>query len=297
MHEFGGAWTQDKLQRLGKYLKAYRTIFTKNPRARYFNTWYVDAFAGTGARVSSGKAQEAADSGLFDDVYEDQETVDYQDGSARIALSLAEPFDHYLFIDKAKTHIDELEQTISEDYPQLALRCIYRQGDANEVLKTWCKQRDWSRERAVVFLDPYGMQVEWSTIESLAATNAVDLWYLFPLGVGVARLLTHSGAIEEGWQNRLDLLFGTPDWRTRFYKVETTMDLFGEKNKTVRRTADTASIGAFIHDRLAKVFARVAKGKVLRNSRQSPLYMLCFAASNQRGADLAMKIAQDILRD
>ncbi len=43
----------------------------------------------------------------------------------------------------------------------------------------------------MVFLDPYGMQVEWSTIEALAATKAIDLWYLFPLGVGVARLLTH----------------------------------------------------------------------------------------------------------
>lgn len=148
-----------------------------------------------------------------------------------------------------------------------------------------------------MFLDPYGMQVEWSTIKALAATKAVDLWYLFPLGVGVARLLTHSGEIEKGWQNRLDLLFGTPDWKTRFYKVETTMDLFGEESEMRRRTADTASIGAFIHDRLAEVFAKVAKGKVLRNSRQSPLYMLCFAASNERGADAAIRIAQDILHD
>lgn len=217
--------------------------------------------------------------------------------AARIALSLAEPFDYYLFIDRAKGHIEQLQQTISQDYPQLGLRCIYQQGDSNQVLKAWCKQRNWSKERAVVFLDPYGMQVEWSTIEALAATKAVDLWYLFPLGVGVARLLTHSGEIDEGWQNRLDLLFGTPDWRAQFYKVETTMDLFGAESETVRRTADTASIGTFLHDRLTKVFAKVAKGKVLRNSRQSPLYMLCFAASNERGADAAIRIAQDILRD
>jgi three-Cys-motif partner protein len=91
-------------------------------------------------------------------------------------------------------------------------------GDANEVLKTWCRERNWHEERAVVFLDPYGMQVEWSTIERLAETKGVDLWYLFPLGVGVARLLTHRGDMSEAWQMRLDLLFGTSKWRERFYQ-------------------------------------------------------------------------------
>jgi hypothetical protein len=42
-------------------------------------------------------------------------------------------------------------------------------------LKKWCKERNWQKERAVVYLDPYGMQVEWSTIEALAATKAIDL--------------------------------------------------------------------------------------------------------------------------
>lgn len=86
---FGGTWTQDKLQRLEKYLKAYRTIFTKNPKAQYFETWYVDAFAGTGARLPSTRRGELGISAeLFGDVYGDHETVEYQDGSARIALSL-----------------------------------------------------------------------------------------------------------------------------------------------------------------------------------------------------------------
>ena len=46
-HVFGGDWTEDKLRRLREYLIAYRHIFTGNPRAAYFKTWYVDAFAGT----------------------------------------------------------------------------------------------------------------------------------------------------------------------------------------------------------------------------------------------------------
>lgn len=46
------------------------------------------------------------------------------------------------------------------------------------------------RRRAVVFLDPFGMQVEWRTIERIGQTKAIDLWILFPLGVAVNRFLT-----------------------------------------------------------------------------------------------------------
>jgi hypothetical protein len=37
------------------------------------------------------------------------------------------------------------------------------------------------------------------------------------------------------------------------------------------------------------------KVELLRNSRNNPLYLLCFASGNPRGAKTAVKIAQDIL--
>jgi three-Cys-motif partner protein len=215
-HQFGGDWTEDKLSRLEKYLKAYRQIFTQNEKARYFKTWYVDAFAGTGSRTASSSPPTGQQS-VFDDVYEDTETTQYRNGSAKIALALPEPFDSYLFIEKSKGRVNQLKKTIEREHTVLLPRCDFRPGDANDVLKAWCKQRDWQKERAVVFLDPYGMQVEWSTVEALAATKSVDLWYLFPLGVGVARLLTYRGDIDEAWRKRLDSLFGTTEWRTEFY--------------------------------------------------------------------------------
>jgi three-Cys-motif partner protein len=292
-HLFGGDWTEVKLARLDKYLKAYRTIFTGNVKARYFKTWYVDAFAGTGSRSAPDAAAKEAEL-LFEDVYEDADTKGYRDGSAKIAISLPDPFDNYLFIEKSKNRVKELKTMIGKDHPSLVARCDFRHGDANAVLKTWCGERDWKKERAVVFLDPYGMQVEWTTIEALAATKGIDLWYLFPLGVGVARLLKRDGKIDETWQNRLDLLFGTSAWRTRFYEVQTTQTLFGDQ-ESVERTATVENIRAFINERLAGSFAGVAKGLVLRNSKSSPLYLLCFAAANKRGAPTALRIAQDIL--
>lgn len=289
-HAFGGDWTEDKLDRLGKYLAAYRRIFTANAGARRFRTWYVDAFAGTGSRALS--KSEATALRLADETYDDPEGSDYRDGSARIALNLDSPFDHYLFVEKSKKRIAELQNDIHHGFAGLESRCVLQQGDANKLLLEWCGNRDWSKERAVVFLDPYGMQVEWSTVQALGATKSVDLWYLFPLGV--ARMLTRDGVIEDSWRNRLTKLFGTPDWEEKFYKTQVTPTLFGNL-QTLRRDATVETMQAYINERLQTAFHSVAPSLVLRNSKDSPLFALCFAAANERGAPTAIKIAKSIL--
>ncbi len=293
-HSFGGTWTERKLICLGKYLEAYRTIFTRNPKASYFRTWYVDAFAGTGKRAQKGKAPML----LFAEIYGDKEGQSYRDGSAAIALGLASPFDRYLFIEKSRKRIQALQELVDTKYPAVADRCEFERKDANTGLKDWCAARDWKRERAVVFLDPFGMQVDWDTVETLAKTGGVDLylWYLFPLGISVARMLTRDGVIDDTWQARLDALFGTGDWRDRFYRKGKQATLFGEEEQLVRDASEEAIV-TFIEERLKSIFPKVAKGLVLRNSKNNPLYLLCFCASNIKAGTVAVKIAEDILRE
>ena len=81
---------------------------------------------------------------------------------------------------------------LKRQFPQKASAIQVVRQDANDYLKEWCTRMDWQTCRAVIFLDPYGMQVEWSLIEAIAKTEAVDLWVLFPLGVAVNRLLTRA---------------------------------------------------------------------------------------------------------
>lgn len=287
---FGGEWTEVKLNRLRSYLEAYRTIFTRNSKARYYTTWYVDAFAGTGPR--SAPEPVGSDLGLLSEE-DDEDVRQYKDGSAKIALALKEPFDRYLFIEKSKSKCDALQSTINNEFASLKDRCNIHQVDSNVALCAWCNERDWTRERAVVFLDPFGLQVDWTTIQSLGATKAVDLWYLFPLNL--RRMLTRDGVIEESWKQRLNKLFGTPDWESRIYRTGTSLSLFGEV-ATLERDATVENLQGFIEERLASCFAKVAKGEVLRNSRNSPLYSLCFAAANEKGARTALRIAQSILK-
>lgn len=288
-HRFGGPWTDQKLYALKGYLEAYRHIFTSNLRARHFRTIYVDAFAGTGSRTP-GSADETIT------VPNDRDAATYREGSATIALELDSPFDEYVFIEKDRERADELERLVW-NYPSLVERADVLVGDANSVLRQWCGRLDTKRYRSVVFLDPYGMQVEWSTIEAIAQTQAIDMWLLFPLGQAINRLLTRNqlptGAIAE----RLTRTFGTDAWQEAFYKVNPQQSLFGNQQEMIKQT-DLDGIAEFFVERLNSVFHAVAPGyKSLRNSRNVPIYILCFAAANPRGAPPAIRIASHLLRN
>lgn len=289
---FGGDWTERKLDIVAKYLNAYTTALKNTTFAKL----YVDAFAGTGYREARPEDEgvPATSALLFPDLA-DAEPQALLEGSARRALATDPPFDRYVFIEREARRCAELEK-LRTDFPTLAGSIEIRQGEANAEIQSFCAG-DWRTHRAVLFLDPYGMQVEWATIEAIARTQAIDLWILFPLGIGVNRLLTKSGDIPDSWRRRLDLLLGTEDWYDEFYKVETSPTLFGgEEERAVK--ASTETIGRYFLRRLESVFAGIAPAPaVLRNSRSVPLYLLCFAVGNARGRDIALRIANHLLRE
>jgi len=252
-HRFGGSWTNTKLEVLRKYLQAYSTLM-KN---QGFDKWYIDAFAGTGYRTLRSVTENSGNSGklLFPDLAA-EEPQRLLDGSARLALSVNPKFDHYVFIERSASRCAELTQLRSEQQ-HLGLSIEIRQGDANEEVRKLCSG-GWRFRRAVLFLDPYGMEVEWSTIEAIAQTQAIDLWLLFPLGMGVQRLPKRSGQIPESWRRRLNVLLGTEDWYEEFYRVEVAPTLFGDDDhRLVKASADT--IGRYFNRRLQSVFSGVAE--------------------------------------
>lgn len=293
-HRFGGQWTDQKLEILDRYLTAYTTALKDKPTAdRPFRKAYIDAFAGTGYRDAPRMAELEGQGSLPFPELAEHEPQALLDGSARIALQSEPSFDRYIFIEKNAVRCDHLKR-LRDEFPHKADAISVENGEANERIQALCN-KDWRSHRAVLFLDPYGMQVEWKTIEAIAATRAIDLWLLFPLGIGVNRLLTRSGDIPTGWRRRLDLLLGTDDWFDEFYKVERTQTLFGDDESHLVK-AGTETIGRYFNDRLASVFAGVAESPaVLRNSSNNPLYLLCFAVGNERGKKPALRIANHLL--
>ena len=277
---FGGKWTQDKLARLQGYLEAYVTIFKNQAWA---TTIYVDAFAGTG--TIPVKPISAPSLALEPD---EPHVVEFLEGSARIALSVEPPFAKYLFIEKTAAKARELEQ-LRVEYPDKANRIQVAQAEANTYLLQWIEQTDWRTTRAVVFLDPYGMQVEWRLLEAIAATKAIDLWLLVPIGMGANRLMTQQDLPPQEWQERLTTFFGTDAWQERFYRPVAQPDLFGE-GPTQEKTANYEELAAYFAERLRLLFGAegVAPNPLTqRNSRNSPMFLLCFASTNKTGVKIA----------
>ena len=282
-HEFGGEWTDLKLEVMRAYFGAY-AVALKN---QSFQCWYVDAFAGTGERIDH--RGHGATVPLFD-----EEEKAAKDGSVRIALGIDPPFRKYLFIDRSKDHVDRLN-TLRASYPDRSIDVI--PGDANEKLIELCVQTDWKHTRAAVFIDPYGMQVSWATLVELAATQAVDIALLFPTG-SLNRLLRRDAAIPDEWAHRIEDHLGPCDWQTAFYRKAVKVDLFDTVTAT-EKDVDVDGLRAFVRDRLQEIFSYVHPNTVpLKNSKGTVLYDLFIICANPstRAVRLSRKLANGAIR-
>ena len=268
---FGGEWTREKLRILKAYLDAYTTAL-KNTQ---FNLWYVDAFAGSGAI-------DALD-------YDDERAL--LTGSTQIALEVTDrPFDHLLFIEKDPVNAQSLKDRVRELGEDSRTRVD--QGDANLSLPAFCESMD-PLDRAVVFLDPFATQVDWTTVEAVAATEKCDVWILFPVSA-IRRLLPRQGPTRH--EPVLDRVFGDESWKElQRPAAQQSFDLFGD-GPDIETEAGVEAIGRAYMAKLEVAFAGVAPAaRILRNSRNSPLYLFMFAAGNKAGAPIAVRIANHLL--
>lgn len=261
---------------------------------------YIDAFAGSGEHRPRKKKRDELQPSLFE-----EEQRAFALGSARIALESEPTFDKYIFIEKKASNVAQLRKLVKE-YPALEHRVDIHQGDANAFLQNLTGPKyNWSENRALVFLDPYGMKVDWPTVAGLAGTRAVDMWYLFPLGQALNRLVTRDGNIPPEWEAAITRVLGVPRkvWEPEFYRdveIERT-SLFDDPDQddpaTKRVRVTIEAVGQFVVMRLASVFAGVVKPLALRNRTGMPLFLLCFAAANPapKAKETACKIADQIL--
>jgi three-Cys-motif partner protein len=182
---------------------------------------------------------------------------------------------------------------------------IPRNGDANKLVQRLCANTRWRGPqtvgrgiRGVIFLDPYGMEVSWQTVDSIAKTEALDCWYFFPLS-GLYRNAPHDPTkLDLGKQASLDRVLGAADWRSRWYNHEVMpQDIFETESQAVRR-ADVNAIEAYVKERLETAFRGAVLDPIrLHHKNGAPLASLFFAVSNTSSAavKLATEIASHIL--
>ena len=284
-----GPWARDKLECLEKYLNAYTRILRRRDWCEGY--LYVDAFAGAGrSEVRKAGSVSSAERLSFDIsafYANDEEELSYIDGSPRVALEIEHPFTRYIFIEKNQSRAAQLQNLKQEYSGRREIDVIPENGSAVLTRLVSDSSVNWHSQRAVTFLDPFGMQVPWGSLEDLACTGAIEVFLNFPVGTAIQRQLPKSGKFSDEQREMLSQYFGSPEWEDILYVART--DLFGERDvQKVERSGE--QLVRWYRGRLRKLFGYASQPHLIRNSQGSHLYYLIFAGPNATGA----KIASDI---
>lgn len=291
--EWGGRWTEEKLDAFEKYVNAYLTIMNSYREKYDWKLIYFDGFAGSGSR-NENDVQPASELllDLFNDERLDEDELNTYKGAAERVLGIEQRgFNWYVFVDKNKESSQQLEKRLEKFKSQRNL--VFRTSDANEQISLLAKamKKDNSLT-ALVLLDPFGMQVDWKSIELLKGTRT-DLWILIPTGVIVNRLLDRKGELTH--IEKLTSFFGKDEdfLREYFYKKRTVETLFGETEIVEKVKKPIEKIAELYIEQLKTIFDHVTeKPLVLYNTRNTPIFHFACASDNQT----AIKIASQIIK-
>lgn len=284
---WGGPWTEKKLDAFSKYVWSYLKIMGKNP---YWETIYFDGFVGSGTKDKT----ENSEFYLQFKITEEEEKT-YK-GAAERVLDLKDnmSFDYYYFIDKCKDSLDKLEAKLTKKFGNENKNLVFRSGDANQQLAELSKALKKNKYAALILLDPFGMQINWNSIEQLKGTRS-DVWILVPTGVIINRLLDKKGKLQFSY--KLESFFGLPidDIKSHFYKEEKVNTLFGEEEIITKDIKPIQKIAKIYASRMQTIWKYVTdEPLVLCNRSGVPLFHFIFASNNIEAKKIAKQIIKSI---
>lgn len=295
---WGGAWTEMKLDAFEKYVKAYLTIMKKYAIKNNWKLFYFDAFAGNGSRETILEEANDTETALFDneEIKDITEQASYKGAAERVLGSDIDgfSFDYYYFVDKNEKSLQALEEKLKTSFPNKARCMAFKPGDANErILELVNYFKSHPKCAALILLDPFGMQLNWETLKALKSIKHIDLWILVPSGVIINRLLTRNGKIL--CPERLEKSFGISieQIQNYFYEQVKEQNLFGEVTRQQKRDNTINKIAQLYMYLLSQEFAYVIeKPLVLRNSTNCPIFHFVFASHNEIGVKIASEIVK-----
>jgi len=256
-----GRWTEIKLQILREYSAAYSRILRKQPAIRHYA--YIDGFAGAGSHISKTSGHEI-------------------DGSPAIALS--QQYTHYHFIDLDGDRANRLRE-LADGRSDVT---VY-EGDCNEVLlKKVLPQCRWEDfRRALCLLDPYGLNPNWSVVETIGKMKSIEIFLNFMImDANMNVLWTDAGRVAGSQIARMNAFWGDESWRQVAYN--TSPGLFGD----IQEKATNDAVITAYRQRLKDVagFKYVPEPLPMRNRTGAVVYYLFFASHNSTGARIARSV-------
>ncbi len=282
---WGGKWTNKKLDAFTKYVSAYLTIMSKY---KYWKTIYFDGFAGSGTRHTKKNTE------VLNLLQFDTEDENIYKGAAERILSLPNnlAFDFHYFVDLENKSLEKLKIKLEDLQKNHSNPFQYKTGDCNKRIKELAEamHHQPNKYAALVLIDPFGMQINWDSIEMLKDRRS-DIWILVPTGVIVNRLLNKNGELKH--IDKLQSFFGLTekDIREYFYHKENQNTLFGEMEIIEKINDPIQKISELYIRKLKTIWKFVTECPlILVNSKGCPIYHFVFASNNQSATNIAKQI-------
>jgi three-Cys-motif partner protein len=207
-------------------------------------------------------------------------------------------FDHFRFIEKDAERCAALEK-LKGLHPRADI--VVLPGEANQILRELVHQDPWARRdrsnsRGVVFLDPYALHVDWTTLQALASTLVFDVWYLFPIRDTI-RQLAHNFEGIGPKEPMLDRLLGS-EWRELYSiapEADSRRDLFDEQAEhEMRRVVSVSQFEQWLKKRLESQFKFVSEPLPILSTPSRQAFSLFLGVSNpgKPAIDLAKKFVR-----
>ncbi len=279
MNKFGGDWTENKIEILVEYAKAYLNIM--NTYASQFN-WkllYFDGFAGSGFITKGNEENQKLIVG----------------GAKRILeIETPRPFDLFYFVEKETDNVELLKNNTKDIFPEKEIHIV--NTDCNEKIEDLSKfllSHKGKQFKTLAYIDPCGMQLNWSSLVALEKLS-VDVWVLVPTGMGVNRLLKTNGEISDAWISRLEVFLGMnkEDILAHFYTETVVQTLFGDEKVVSKEDNAIEKSATLYRNRLNKLFKFVSDPYILKNKSNSVMFHFLMASNNKT----AVKIANEIVK-
>ena len=256
-----GIWSRDKLSMLEQYLAAYVNLLSTEKLKEFCSDFhYIDAFAGATEHI-------------------DKETGEYVDGSPRVALKVQPPFFSYTFIEKNRNKVKKVLEPLVSEFPNQNINILY--GDCNkklldDILPAFPPRKSKSK-LGFIFLDPYGTNLEWNTVEAIGKAGVFDIFINLSV-MGVTRQ-SPSSPPPVDVHERISCFMGGDEWFNICYRENPHLALPGIATPTHVRTHNGVadSLAKYYEEKLGSCFQHVTPFKMMYSSKNSPIYALIFA--------------------
>jgi three-Cys-motif partner protein len=251
-----GNWADQKYKLVGGYCD----IFTTGMKNLWDELIYIDLFAGAGyAKIKDSNKIRMS--------------------SALIAMSVGHKFDKYILCEEDEKCFLALQERVKKHYPDLNV--VFIKGDTNdkiaEIIEAIPKHYLGKSVLRFCFVDPFSLNLKFSTIRGLANVGKVDFLILLALYMDANRNL--SNYISDN-STKVDEFINDTSWREPFKTGRLPSKDF------IKFLADKYDLNM----KELSYLEPVKKHLIRIDDIRVPLYYLAFYSKHERGNDFYQKV-------